>query len=143
MILYLDTSALVKLYALEPDSDLVKQAVARADQVATSVLAYVEARSAFARKRRMNEIDDTALKRTKRAFDRDWGRINRLPVDPATVRHAAELAEHHRLRDLDALHLATADLIRTAIRAPITFACFDVALNGAALDLGLSLLADE
>jgi len=50
--LYLDTSALVKLYIAEEGSLLVRTALADARFVATSVVAYVEARAAFARRRR-------------------------------------------------------------------------------------------
>ena len=52
MMLYLDTSALVQLYVDEKKSKTVKQAVHQADAVATSLLAYTEARAAFARSRR-------------------------------------------------------------------------------------------
>ena len=51
MTVYLDTSSLVKLYVDEPDADDVQRIVGEADVVATSVLAYPEARAAFARRR--------------------------------------------------------------------------------------------
>jgi len=46
--LYLDTSALVKLYVEEEGSATVREAIARAGTVATTVIAYVEAYAAFA-----------------------------------------------------------------------------------------------
>jgi predicted nucleic acid-binding protein len=49
LILYLDTSALVKLYARERGSADVRRQVTDAEAVATSVVAYAEARAAFAR----------------------------------------------------------------------------------------------
>ncbi|WP_347257902.1 PIN domain-containing protein [Methylocaldum sp.] len=49
MIVYLDTSALVKLFVKEVRSDRVRQAVSRARVVATHVIAYVETCAAFAR----------------------------------------------------------------------------------------------
>ena len=52
MILYLDTSALVKLYVRERGSAQVRAHVNNADVIATSVVAYAEARAAFARLRR-------------------------------------------------------------------------------------------
>ncbi|MBA2712474.1 MAG: type II toxin-antitoxin system VapC family toxin [Rubrobacteraceae bacterium] len=52
MILYLDTSALVKLYAEEPGTEEVRSAVSEARVVAVSEIGYVEARSALARKER-------------------------------------------------------------------------------------------
>ena len=49
MILYLDTSAIVKLYADETGSDQVWAAVAEAKLCATHLIAYAETRAAFAR----------------------------------------------------------------------------------------------
>ena len=49
MILYLDTSALVKLYVEEDGSEEVSTAVRDASRVATSAVAYPEARATFAR----------------------------------------------------------------------------------------------
>lgn len=141
MILYLDTSALVKLYAREPGSVEVSEAVAGSDMVATSLVAYVEARSAFARKHRLGEIDDSTLRRHKSEFERDWVRLHRLPIDATTVRRAGGLAEQYGLRGYDALHLATADLVQAATRSVVSFACFDDALNRAAARLGMKLLA--
>ena len=52
MMLYLDTSAVVKLYVEESMSSEVVVAVEEAEAVATSLIAYAEARAAFARARR-------------------------------------------------------------------------------------------
>jgi predicted nucleic acid-binding protein len=57
MILYLDTSALVKLYVEEIGSNEVKKLVKTAQIVSTSRIAYVEARAGFARKLREGELD--------------------------------------------------------------------------------------
>lgn len=142
MIVYLDTSALVKLYVQEAGSAEVRQAIARADLVATSLIAYVEVRSAFARKHRMADIDDAALKRHKREFEQGWNQLDRLPVDATTIRRAGDLAEQHRLKAYDALHLATADLMEVTLRSSVSFACFDDALNRAAAKQGFTLITD-
>lgn len=49
MICYLDTSALVKLYVHEQGSETVRKLVDAASVVATSKVAYPEARAALAR----------------------------------------------------------------------------------------------
>jgi uncharacterized protein with PIN domain len=49
MIVYLDTSALAKLYVEEPGMETVKARLAPADVVATSVIVYPELRAAFNR----------------------------------------------------------------------------------------------
>jgi uncharacterized protein len=142
VIVYLDTSALVKLYVQEVGSTQVRLAVARADLVATSLVAYVEARSAFARKHRLADIDAAALKRHKHEFEQGWNRLDRLPVDATTIRRAGDLAEQYRLKAYDALHLATVDLMEVTLRSSVRFACFDDALNRAAARLGFALIGD-
>lgn len=47
MILYLDTSSLIKLYVEEDGSSEIESLVEQATLVCTSVVAYPEARSAF------------------------------------------------------------------------------------------------
>jgi predicted nucleic acid-binding protein len=110
VILYLDTSSLAKLYVEEPGSSTVRKLVDEAELIATSVLAYEgslsEARSAFARRRREGSLTPSQYRRVKTAFDADWPRLLSLEVGEASSRRASELAEKHRLRGMDALHLA-------------------------------------
>ncbi len=141
MIVYLDTSAIVKLYAQEAGSDITRKTIVNGDLIATSLLAYPETRSALARKARGGEITRTDLNIFKDEFERDWQRFYRLPVDATLIRRAGDMAEEHALRAFDALHLATADSFQAAMRAPVLFVCFDVALNGAALRRGFRTLA--
>jgi predicted nucleic acid-binding protein len=140
LILYLDTSALVKLYAEEQGSEQVRDGVRAADLIATSLMAYAETRAALARKGRSGEVSRPAMIRCRRDFERDWQRLNRLPIDELLVRKAGELAKQHALRALDALHLASADSLQTALRDTVTFACFDSTLNRAAAARGFDLL---
>jgi uncharacterized protein len=142
VILYLDTSAAVKLYASEPGSAETRRAVAAADQIASSLLAYVETRAALARKYRMRQIDAETLDRSKADFESDWKGFIKLPADPETVRRAGDLAEQFRLRAYDAIHLATANGLYRETQSRIGFACFDGALSRAASTLGLILVAD-
>lgn len=141
MILYLDTSALVKLYATEVGSSEVRAAVEDADLVATAAITYAEARSAFARKRRLEEWSQRELTRSTRALQEDWRRLHRIEVTEPLIHRAAELAEELGLRVYDSIHLAAADQLRTVASETLTFACFDSALNEAAERIGLGLLA--
>ena len=61
MILYLDTSALVKLYVPETDSATIKQLVDTAEMPSMSRIAYVEARAAFAPEARRTSCDPAGL----------------------------------------------------------------------------------
>ncbi|CAN5904239.1 hypothetical protein BH23ACT11_BH23ACT11_03670 [soil metagenome] len=109
LILYLDTSALVKLYIEEDHSDEVRAAVAGARDVATCVVAYAEACLAFRRLEADGEI--TAQERAiyLRALDGDWENAYTLvEVSRAIAREAGELVFRYSLRGFDAVHLASA-----------------------------------
>jgi uncharacterized protein len=107
LILYLDTSSLVKLYVEEPGSADVRRLVELAEIVTTSVVAYPEARAALARRRRERSLTPAGQRRAKTALDADWPRLLSLDVDTSVARSAGDLAERHRLRGFDALHLAS------------------------------------
>lgn len=113
MILYLDTSALVKLYVEED----VRRAVREAEVVAISEIGFVEARSAFARRERegafSEEGHDREVRRLRRDFDE---RYLACPVTGEVVARAGELVREHALRAYDAVHLATALALRDEAR---------------------------
>lgn len=56
MIVYLDTSALVKLYIDEAGAPIVRRAAREAELMATSEIAYVEMRAALARRHREGDL---------------------------------------------------------------------------------------
>lgn len=136
MILVLDTSALVKLYIEEIDSDTVQSWVDAANQVCCQWLAYVESRSAFAARHRLGHITDQELGRCKEEFERDWARYHRTEVTQALLRRSGELAEQLGLRAYDSVHLAGAEYLQSALGVPVTFGTFDGAQRNAASRLG-------
>ena len=111
----------------------MRELVAGASLVATSVLAYPEARSALARLRREGGLSEIELSQAKSDLDRDWGGFLVLPVD-AIWRQAGDLAERHGLRGADSVHLAAyLALLGMPHEAPVRFSSFDERLNLAAL----------
>lgn len=132
MRLYLDTSALVKLYVEEEGSASVRQAVERAEMVATSAIAYVEARAAFSRRHRERRLSSSDYRRMIREFDADWQHYISLEVTDSLIRKAAELAGTHALRAYDAIHLASAKLLRERLKEPVLFSSWDSDLVAAA-----------
>lgn len=138
MILYLDTSALVKLYVRERGSAQTRRAVAKAAAVATSVVAYAEARAAFARLQRERRTSRRRHRERVRQLDRDWEHYARIELNPAAVQHAGALAEQHGLRGFDAIHLASALWLRAAHDSDLLFGAFDRKLSKAAAASGLA-----
>jgi predicted nucleic acid-binding protein len=138
--LYLDTSALVKLYVEEEGSATVREAVAGAETIATTVIAYVEACAAFARRRRESHLSRTDYRRTIHELQSDWDRYLLLEVTNELIRTAAELAAIHPLRAYDAIHLAAAKVLQERLQGPILFACWDSRLSATAKGEGLTLV---
>jgi predicted nucleic acid-binding protein len=138
--LYLDTSALVKLYVEEAGSATVQEAVARAETVATNVVAYVEACAAFARRRREGRLSRGDYRRTIQDLQSDWEHYLLLEVTNDIIRRAADLTASHPLRAYDAIHLASAKALQERVRGPVLFACWDSHLAAGAKNEGLSLV---
>ena len=128
MIVYLDSSALVKLAVEERGSDSVDALVMGSEYALSSVIAYAECRAAIARGAKVGRLDAAAA---VRSLDAIWGATQTLDVDLGLSARAGVLAARHLLRGMDALHLATAVEIGTTDR-PVAFATFDRALARAA-----------
>lgn len=125
MICYLDTSALVKLYVQEPGSEMVRKLVDEASVVATSKVAYPEARAALARGFRDGLLEEKDYRQVVAALQNDWPRYLALEVSDSLAWLAGELAEKHRLRGFDAIHLAAAVTLKTQVKSRVVAACFD------------------
>ena len=139
MMLYLDTSALVKLYVDEPLSQEVSAAVDEAEAVATSLLAYAEARAAFTRARREARFSPHAYRHIVDAFEEDWPRYITVEVTDRIVKNAGNLAASRALRGYDALHLASALSLRERASLLVMFLAFDRELSVAAKREGLRI----
>lgn len=137
MTLYLDTSALVKLYVEEDGASLVRRHVAHARLVATATIAYVEARAAFARRRRDGSFSAAQHRRMIRDLESDWEHYLLLEVTEPLIREAADLAEAHGLGAYDAVHLASAQLLKRRLGGAVRFASWDADLERAAGREGL------
>ncbi len=107
MILFLDTSALVKLYIAEPGSETMRRKVS--DQVVgLSHLAYAETHATFARRRRENLLTAEEHQFLIDSFEHDWQTAVRIPVSEQVLNLIPDLCCGHPLRGADAVQLAAA-----------------------------------
>jgi len=143
LILYLDSSALVKLFAEEPGSDEVRSAVDEAVRSFTHLIAYPEVRSALARALREGRETADALSIHKEELDTMWRELGIVVPDEGLVRRAGDLAEEHELRGYDSVHLAAAEALwqEAGSGVEFRFAVFDVDLAEAAESLGIKVLS--
>lgn len=136
MTVYLDTSDLVKLYVEEPGGETVAALVDRADVVATSVVAYAEARAAIDRLRRERQLTAAGAAAAVRQLDADWPHYLVVLVDDELARAAGHLAAAHGLRGIDAIHLASFEFLLSRTDDDVHFSSADARQTRAARRLG-------
>ena len=107
---YLDTSALIKLFVPERESDLLNQALVGAADVVISDLALTEMASAVGRRTRARLLTTTEARRLLGEAARLAIACRRAELTPPTHRRAERLllTSGPALRSLDALHIALA-----------------------------------
>lgn len=137
MILYCDTSALVKLYILEDGSAELKARAQEAEAVAVCRIAWAEAYAALSRRAREVPEDAALIQQAKAALALDWPHFLILEITQALVERAGDYADTFALRGYDSVQLAAAFETGRISQVPIFFACFDTRLNKAAKLLGM------
>ena len=138
MILFCDTSALIKLYIVEDGSDALKTQLSSAEAVAVCRIAWAEAHAAMSRRAREVPKDAFTIEKVKAALVADWQHFVVLEIDQPLVERAGEYADTFALRGYDSIQLAAAFETGRISQLPIFFACFDTRLNKAAKLLGMS-----
>lgn len=131
MTLYVDSSALLKRYVDEHDSDAAVGLMATDPVLVTSRLTEVEVRRNLARL-----LEGSALTATRRQFGADLDVFALVSLDAVTCNEAARIAEQTLCRSLDALHLASALRVGPAT----TVLTFDLRQAQAARNLGLAVV---
>jgi predicted nucleic acid-binding protein len=126
MIIYFDTSALVKRYLREEDSDKVSTLFDEADHLFGSVvLTQVEMAATFQRAVRMEAASPKLAAEVWKDFLDHWQSFARLRIFAGTIERASENAWKYSLRGYDSLHLAAALLWQETLGVQITLATFD------------------
>ena len=131
---YVDASALVKLFVPEEESDALNQALAGLTDVIVSDLALTEMASALSRRTREQRLSRGDAQRLYREASKLHASSRRAELTPPIHRRAERLMLSLMipLRTLDALHLATA-----LDAAAATVVTFDPRLRDAATSQGL------
>ena len=143
MIIYLDTSALLKQYIQESGSEEVIKLLGAANGIGTNLLTYVEMASAISRAVRMKLIPPDEAQKTWKDFLVDWELLVRLDVSGQITRRAAALAWEHGLRGYDAVHFASALAWQDAIDTPVTLATYDRELWSVARKEGMGVWPEK
>ena len=142
MILFADTSALVKLYVEEESSKAVRVQASSAQMIAVSRIAWVEAMAAFARRVREHPADAAAIDVARMRMRADWPAYAIIEVTQPLVELASEYADTFALRAYDSVQLASARILQEASSEIFRFSCFDTRLQKAARVLGMQAPGD-
>jgi len=109
MVIFLDTSTLVKLYYKEPDSEqLVIKISEKASELFLFEIAKVEFTSAIWKKVRIGDIDKETANQVIACFENDYDIFNWIFADSTIVEISKNLFQKYgltSLRTLDALQL--------------------------------------
>jgi predicted nucleic acid-binding protein len=140
MILYLDTSALVKRYFEEKYSTEVVTAWKSALAISTSEIAYAEMVAAVYRKAAEARVKKSLIQKIMGAFQEDWSSFVIVEVDNRLNEMIHNVIANHKLRGFDAIHLASALAVGSAITDDFLFACYDEQLRQAAQAEGLNTM---
>ena len=136
MIAYFATSAVLPLLIDEPGSARAASLWDSADRVVSVRLVYPETRAGLAQAERLGRITARNLRDAVASFDSVFEELDLVEIDDPLARRAGELAEVHRLRGYDAVHLAAADRIRDP---DVVVIAGDAAFLGAATAEGMTV----
>lgn len=143
MILYCDTSALIKRYVEEDGTEIVDRLWSASLGIATSVVAFAETAATFSRKHREGIMTEREYVTAMKMFKTDFDSLILVSITPMLNSMIERLVKGYPLRGLDAIHLSSALMIKDAGNLPIQFACFDNTLNEAALREGLTVAVEK
>jgi len=132
MTTYVDSSALLKVYVDEADSDVAEQLLAADPVLVTSWITLVEVRRNLARLVEPSDFPDL-----RRRFERDLDELALVSVDQVVCESAADIGEQLSVRSLDAIHLACARRLQVP---GLSFLTFDLRQAQAARSLGFTVL---
>ena len=139
MIVYFDSSALVKMVLAEEGTATVIDIWGLAASRVTSHAAYPEVRAALAAAERCGRIDTATQREAVADLERLSGSMYLVALERDLAWRAGTLAEDHALRGYDSVHLASA----VGMSAPrVVVVTWDKKLALAASQRGLAVVPD-
>ncbi len=110
--------------------------------MATSTVAYAEARAAFARKVRLGDLQERGRRQAVSDLNEEWRGFVRISVSVLVAYRAGEMAELYDPRGFDAIHLASAVRLGEGF-SDLRFLAFDDRLVEAAREVPVQAYGGE
>ena len=138
ILIYIDSSALVKMFVDEPGSLEIKRFATEhfsgeAVCVVTAVITKAEVMAALAAMRRGKHLTQQKFEKAVADFRMQWKSFYIPPVSASLIDEAGELGLNYKLKGCDAFQLASALDVKTDLLIST-----DNDLNAAASETGLS-----
>ena len=131
-MIYVDSSALLKRYVEEPDSDYANELLASDSVLVTSWITLVELRRNVARL-----VEPSSVPALMAQITADLDGMALVSVDEVVCDLAADIGEQLGVRSLDAIHLGCARRLRVPT---LTFLTFDLRQAQSARSLGFTVV---
>ncbi|MBI3582739.1 MAG: type II toxin-antitoxin system VapC family toxin [Nitrospinae bacterium] len=111
-IAYFDTSVLVKLYDKFEEGSKKAESLYRKYNACSSILIYAEVISALSRKNREGKYKEKGFEIAISLFKQDIEKVFIIEVNKTVIEETGRIIINHELRALDAIHLASANILR-------------------------------
>jgi predicted nucleic acid-binding protein len=142
IVYYLDASARVKRYLQEDGTIWVQDVFAQQQTLACASLGYIEVNATLARKHKAGDITADQFAEKIRELDEDWRGFIEVRLSAEVVADAKDLASRLALRGADAIHLASALVLKSRLSPDddVPLVAADEELKAAAYSAGLTVL---
>ena len=128
MILFADTSVLVKRYIEESGSDAVDELLSRSDILIVSSVTKIELNSALSRRLKDKSLDEQSYETALGEFNNDFDFIEVVKFDLEAETMAIENIRKHNMKTLDAIQLSSVKLSKADMFATADKKLYDIAL---------------
>lgn len=129
MILFADTSALVKRYIDEAGSGTIDDLLARADVLIISSVTRIEHSSALARRLKDKSLDKKSYEIALTEFNNDFKFIEVIPFNADVETSALNFIKKHGMKTLDAIQLSSAVLSKADVFVTSDKKLYDIAIK--------------
>lgn len=136
MILYFDTSALLKKYISENGSEIVDNLFMTSSEIIISKIGQIESISAFRRLLIEKEIEQKDYEMLKRELNYDFQFFSVLNMTEGIISSSIEMIDKYQLKTLDSIHLGSVVSVKNQIDC---FVCCDYKLRNAAQKEGIKI----
>ena len=142
MRIYAESSAVLAWLLGEAVGEVVRDHLTSAESVFTSVLTLVECERALIRARTLEEVPEAELADRRRILAKASAHWHRVPARDEVLQRAKRTFPVEPVRTLDAIHLASALVARSAA-ADVALLTLDRRIREASVGLGFEVVPSE